>query len=151
MWFSGQFHGHGNAHIKLPIVNTQSFGCDFKCFQVHKLYLSWVLSILRVISAHRQWLIPIILAAQEAEIRRIAVQSQPRKTVCKTLSWKTLFQKIGPTSGSRWRPWVQTPIPHTQKKLFHCHCGELAVHVKTTYNHQPETQHNHILSHSSWL
>jgi hypothetical protein len=27
--------------------------------------------------ARRQWLVPIILATQEAEIRRIAVQSQP--------------------------------------------------------------------------
>jgi hypothetical protein len=38
---------------------------------------------------------PVILAAQEAEIRRIAVQSQPRQIVHKTLSWKTLSQKIG--------------------------------------------------------
>jgi hypothetical protein len=31
---------------------------------------------------------PIILAIQEAEIRRIAVQSQPRQTVYETLSLK---------------------------------------------------------------
>jgi hypothetical protein len=35
---------------------------------------------------------PIILAIQEAEIRRIVVQSQPRQTVCKTLSRKTLHK-----------------------------------------------------------
>jgi hypothetical protein len=29
---------------------------------------------------------PVIPATQEAEIRRIAVQSQPRQIVCKTLS-----------------------------------------------------------------
>jgi hypothetical protein len=47
---------------------------------------------------------PIILAIQEAEIRRIVVQSQPRQTVCKTLSRKTLHknraggvvQSVGP-------------------------------------------------------
>jgi hypothetical protein len=30
------------------------------------------------------WLIPVILTTQEAEIRRILVQSQPRKIVGKT-------------------------------------------------------------------
>jgi hypothetical protein len=33
---------------------------------------------------------PIILATQEAEIRRIMVQSQPGQTVHGTLSWKNL-------------------------------------------------------------
>jgi hypothetical protein len=32
---------------------------------------------------------PIILATQEAEIRRIMVRSQPRQIVCKTLSQKS--------------------------------------------------------------
>jgi hypothetical protein len=31
---------------------------------------------------------PIILATQEAEIRRIIVQGYPGQIVCKTLSWK---------------------------------------------------------------
>jgi hypothetical protein len=31
---------------------------------------------------------PVILATQEAELRRTAVQSQPREIVCKTLSQK---------------------------------------------------------------
>jgi hypothetical protein len=35
----------------------------------------------------------VILPTQEAEIRRIAVQSQPRQIVCKTLSQKTLHKK----------------------------------------------------------
>jgi hypothetical protein len=32
------------------------------------------------------WLMPVILACQEAEIRRIAVRSQLGQTICKTLS-----------------------------------------------------------------
>jgi hypothetical protein len=39
------------------------------------------------------WLIPVILAIQEAEIRRIVVRSQPRQVVHKTLSRKNPSQK----------------------------------------------------------
>jgi hypothetical protein len=39
-----------------------------------------------------QWLTSIILATQEAEIRRIAVRNHPRKTH-ETLSQKTLHKK----------------------------------------------------------
>jgi hypothetical protein len=38
-------------------------------------------------------LTPVILAAQEAEIRRITVWGQPRQIVCETLSWKYSTQK----------------------------------------------------------
>jgi predicted P-loop ATPase len=41
----------------------------------------------------RQWLTPVILATQETEIRRMAVQSQPRQIVHKTLSRKNSSQK----------------------------------------------------------
>jgi hypothetical protein len=36
---------------------------------------------------------PVILATQEAEIKRIAVQSQPRQIVYKTLSQENTSQK----------------------------------------------------------
>jgi hypothetical protein len=55
--------------------------------------------------SQRRWLVPIILATQEAEIRRIEVWSQARQIVCKTLSWKTHHKK---------RSWVQAPV--LQKK-----------------------------------
>jgi hypothetical protein len=42
-----------------------------------------------------QWLTPVILATQEGEIRRIAVKSQPRQIVLKTLSQKHTSQKMG--------------------------------------------------------
>jgi hypothetical protein len=44
------------------------------------------------------------LAAQEAEIRRIAVQSQPRKIVLRDPFLKKTFIKKGWQSGSRCRP-----------------------------------------------
>jgi hypothetical protein len=40
-----------------------------------------------------QWLTPVILATQEAVIRRIVVQSQPRQVVHEILSPKTPSQK----------------------------------------------------------
>jgi hypothetical protein len=42
-----------------------------------------------------QWLTPIILATQEAEISRIKVQSQPGQIVCETLSRKKPNTKKG--------------------------------------------------------
>jgi hypothetical protein len=43
--------------------------------------------------ARQMWLIPVILAAQEAEIRRITVPSLPRQVVHQTLPQKKTLQK----------------------------------------------------------
>jgi hypothetical protein len=51
----------------------------------------WRKSLLK---ARHLWLTLVILATQEAEIRRIAVQSQPREIVLETLSQKP-FRKKG--------------------------------------------------------
>jgi hypothetical protein len=47
----------------------------------------------RIAGGH-QWLTPIILATQEAEIRRIKFGSQPGQTVPKTLSQKYTTHNI---------------------------------------------------------
>jgi hypothetical protein len=49
--------------------------------------------ILRIKAAGCRWLMPTIPATQEAKIRRVQVQSQPRQTVCETLSQKNPTQK----------------------------------------------------------
>jgi hypothetical protein len=41
--------------------------------------------------ARHWWVMPVILATQEADIRRILVQSQPRQIVLETLSQKKPF------------------------------------------------------------
>jgi hypothetical protein len=58
--------------------------------------------------AGHRWLSPVILAPQEAEIRRITVGSQPRQIVHETLSQKKPITKkkkrLVEWSGSRYRP-----------------------------------------------
>jgi hypothetical protein len=45
------------------------------------------------VAARCWWLTPVILASQEAEVRRIMVGSQPGQIVRETLSWKNPSQK----------------------------------------------------------
>jgi hypothetical protein len=51
---------------------------------------------------------PLILATQEAEIRRIVVQSSPRQIVCEILSQKTLHKnragKVAQGEGPKFKP-----------------------------------------------
>jgi hypothetical protein len=46
-------------------------------------------------NARHQWLTPVILATQEAEIRRITFGSQPRQTVPQDPILKKCFTKRG--------------------------------------------------------
>jgi hypothetical protein len=54
-----------------------------------------------VFKARCQWLMPVILATQEAVIRRITVQRQPEQIVLETLSRKKPIPKKGWWTGSR--------------------------------------------------
>jgi hypothetical protein len=55
---------------------------------------------------------PVILATQEAEIRRITFQSQPRQIVCETLSQKNPSQKraggVAQGGGREFKPITET-------------------------------------------
>jgi hypothetical protein len=68
--------------------------------------------------ARHWWLTPVILAIQEAVIRRIVVPSQPRQI---NSSWDSILKKSHHKkkdwwSGSRYRPWVKTPVLEKKKK-----------------------------------
>jgi hypothetical protein len=66
-----------------------------KCF-LHRLQIEPHFSISPIYKsrwARSQWLTSVILSTQEAEIRRILVESQPRQIVPKILSQKNPSQK----------------------------------------------------------
>jgi hypothetical protein len=66
---------------------------------------------LKIQGAGHQWLTPVILATQQAEIKRITDQNQPGQIVCKILSQKSPSQKrasgvaqgVGPEFKSQYR------------------------------------------------
>jgi hypothetical protein len=65
-----------------------------------------------------QWLTPVILVTQEAEIMRIVVRSQPRQIVHKTLSQKkkTLHKKTGLVEWLKVKTLSSSPVPQKKKK-----------------------------------
>jgi hypothetical protein len=70
--------------------------------------------------AQYQWLKPVILATQEAEIRRITVWRQPGQIVCKTLSWKNPSQKraggVAQGVGPEFKSYSSKPTPPKQNQ-----------------------------------
>jgi hypothetical protein len=84
-----------------------------------------------------QWLTPVILASQEAEIRRIAVGSQPRQTVLKTLPQKTLSQNWSGGVAQSEDPDLFKSQYHTPKKI-ELRMGSMAQVVEYLFcNHRP--------------
>jgi hypothetical protein len=68
-----------------------------------------VTTLKRKVCARYQWLMPVILTTQEAELRRIAVWSQPEQIVCETLSRKTLITqnwagRVAQSEGLEFKP-----------------------------------------------
>jgi hypothetical protein len=59
---------------------------------------------------------PVILATQEAEIRRITVQSHPGEIVYETLSRKTLSQEIGLVEWLKVKTLSSSPSTTKKKK-----------------------------------
>jgi hypothetical protein len=69
---------HWNEHMSYRWVEKTRCLLD--------LQVVWILKKIKLV--RHQWLMPVILATQEAEIRRLEVPSQSRQIVCETLSWK---------------------------------------------------------------
>jgi hypothetical protein len=63
---------------------------DGNGFLITQILISKIINMARC-----QWLMPVILATQEAEIRRIMVKNLPGQIVCKTLYGKKSFTKKG--------------------------------------------------------
>jgi hypothetical protein len=65
-------------------VNLIKIYCKYIC-KYHNIFPlhNYCMLIIFLKEARHQWLTPVILATQEAEIRRIAVQSQSRQIVLK--------------------------------------------------------------------
>jgi hypothetical protein len=58
------------------------------------------------------WVTPVILAIQEAQIRRIAVQNQPRQRVLEILSQKYPTRNTHKKTLAEWLKWQCLPSKH---------------------------------------
>jgi hypothetical protein len=76
--------------------------------------------IRQFLPARHQWLTPVILATQKAEIRRIVVQTQLGQTVRETLSRKTLHKNRAGRVAQGEGPEFKAQY-HTQKKVILAH------------------------------
>jgi hypothetical protein len=89
-------------------------------------------------SAWSQWLMPVIVATQEGDIRRIVVRSQPRQIVCRLLPRTYPIQK-GLLGWVKWysafiasmKSWVQIPVSREKKWSQVTH--QLMEHVNLMY------------------
>jgi hypothetical protein len=79
-------------------ANPTNFPIFFFCL-INLLKITVHLSVKKVPWVGCQWHTPVILVTQEAEIRRIVVQSQHGQAVRETLSQKHPSQKKGWQSG----------------------------------------------------
>jgi hypothetical protein len=71
------------------------------------------------IAAGYWWLTPVILATQEAEIRRISVQSHPGQIVHEILSQNNPSQKRAGGVAQGVGPEFKPPVPQKKKKKVH--------------------------------
>jgi hypothetical protein len=119
------------------VFNANSYKSEYSVYRIHIATLNIKLIInptllksetncvidftFKSINSQALWFMPVNLATQEAEIRRIMVRSQ----VGQNSLWdpgknSSHTHKKGWWSGSRYRAWFQTLVPQKKKKKKVC-------------------------------
>jgi hypothetical protein len=100
---------HGDQPVPHSHLSTQVLACQLVlplCFfilpQVHPHGITSTEALKTLLGAQCQWLKPIILAIQEAEIRKIMVQSQPQANSSQDPILKKSIIKKGLVEGLKW-------------------------------------------------